>query len=525
MRSAPPSDIADVANFTALSKVIVIGSGFSSLSAACYLAAAGHRVDILEKNAMVGGRARRFEQEGFRFDMGPTFYWMPDIFERFFNDFGHSSGDYYRIRRLDPGYEVCFGPGDFVQIPASPDAVRRTFEQIEPGSGRRLERFLRTAGFNYRVAMDEVVYRPGDSMRELITTQTLQRLPQFIFSLRHSVARRFSDPRLRRILEFPVLFLGAKPAGIPSFYRFMNYADMVLGTWHVEGGMYRVVEGIRALSESLGVKIRTGCPVERIVVSGNRTKGVVACGGFEASDAIVSGADYPHTETLLEQSCRNYSDEYWQSRVLAPSALLYYIAFDRRPDRVSHHTLFFDASFEDHAQSIYDCPGWPATPLFYASFPCATDPSLAPPGNEAAVVLVPVAAGLSDTPEVRERYFKHVIRRMEQATGSPVAKSVLFWKSYASSDFTRDCNAYKGNAYGLANILRQTAFLKPKIRNQHLENLFYTGQMTVPGPGVPTALISGKIAARCASRYLTGTKRAGEENVHFNSHCDGPIIP
>lgn len=470
------------------------------------MAREGHEVVLLEKNAALGGRARQYVRDGFRFDMGPTFYWMPDVVERFFADFGKTPQDYYALSRLDPSYEIVFGPGDRMALPAGSDAVETLFERVEPGSGRFLRRFLRSARYNYRVAVDRVIYKPGQSPLELVMPQTAARLPQFALSLGHTVRRGVRDERLRRILEFPALFLGAKPDDTPSFYRFMNHADMELGTWHIRGGMAQLVGALRQLAESLGVEIRTECPVREIVVGQNRVQGLLTRQGLIPADVVISGADYRHTERLLPAYYRNYSEMYWHRRVFAPSAVLFYIALGKRVENVSHHTLFFDTSFVEHASCIYDTPGWPEKPLFYASFPSVSDPTLCPAGCETAIVLIPAAAGMMDTPGIRERYFAQIIERMERLTGQRLREYVLFSESYAATDFIRDYNACRGNAYGLANILSQTAFLRPKIRNRRLANLFYTGQLTVPGPGVPTALVSGKVAAGCA------LSRLGNEN-------------
>lgn len=485
-----------------MGNVIILGAGFSGLSAACYMAKEGHKVTVLEKNPTIGGRARQFERDGFRFDMGPTFYWMPDVFEKFFADFGRKPSDFYRIERLDPGYEIYFGDNDSIRQPASLDALMDTFETIEPGSSRFLKTFLEKAGYNYRVAMDKVVYKPGRSPLELVMPQTAARTSQFLSSLSSTVRRGVRDPRLRQMLEFPVLFLGAKADDIPSFYRFMNYADMALGSWHVQGGMIRVAEGMRRLAESLGAEIRTSCPVDRIIVRNGTVTAVMSKGTLFPADTVVSSADYQHTESMLDMEFRNYSRKYWESRVMAPSAILFYIGFGKRIRNVSHHTLFFDAGFEEHARMIYDKPSWPERPLFYASFPTKSDPSLGPEGKETAVVLIPSASGLVENRTVKERYFGQVIRRLEEKSGQRLLEDVELCEAYALSDFKRDYNAFKGNAYGLANTLMQTAFMKPKMYNRQVPNLFYAGQLTVPGPGVPTALISGRIAAEGAACCL-----------------------
>lgn len=485
-----------------MKKAVIIGSGFSSLSAACYMAKAGYSVSLFEKNKTIGGRARQFERCGFKFDMGPTFYWMPDIFERFFADFKKKPTDFYQMTRLDPGYEIYFGENDKLKASADISKLKQTFEELESGSGLFLDKFLKKAEFNYRVAIDKVVYKPGKSPLELVMPQTIIRILQFISSLSFTVRRNIKNDQLRQMLEFPVLFLGAKPNKTPSFYRFMNYADMILGSWHVKGGMIEVINGMRQLAESLGAEVCTDSPVTEIRTEKGRVMGIVVNGAFIQADVVISGADYHHTELLLPQKERNYTQKYWSRKVFAPSAILYYIGFDKKIDNVSHHTLFFDTSFQEHARTIYDTPNWTQKPLFYASFPTKTDTSLAPKGQETAIILIPIAAGLIDTAQIREKYFDQVVKRMEKLTGQELKSHILFSQSYATTDFMSDYNAYKGNAYGLANTLRQTAFMKPKVCNKRLSNLFYTGQLTVPGPGVPTAIISGKIAAECALSYL-----------------------
>lgn len=495
-----------------MKRVAVIGGGFSGLSAACYLGKAGYDVTVYEKNSSPGGRARVLERDGFRFDMGPTFYWMPDIFEKFFNDFDAKTADYYRLLRLDPGYEIYFGPGNSVKVSADVDKTIETFESIEPGSGEFLRKFLKSAEFNYRVAIDKVVEKPGKSVFELIMPQTAARVGQFAESLSSHVRKHIKDDRLRQILEFPVLFLGAKPSKTPLFYCFMNYADMMLGTWHIEGGMYGLVDAMVKIAESYNVKIVTNAHVNKIITEGSKAVGVSWSNTddirsqhnsfSDEADFVIASADYHFAETLLEPSKRNYSEKYWSGRVFAPSAMLYYVAFDKKLDGLAHHTLFFDADFIEHSETIYDTPRWPNKPLFYGSFPSVTDPSLAPAGKECAIFLIPVAAGLKDTPELRENYFLQILERVEQNTGIKLSDSVIFKESYSVKDFTEDYHAYKGNAYGLSNILLQTAFLKPKMQNRHLSNLLYAGQLTVPGPGVPPALISGKIAAGIAKKKL-----------------------
>lgn len=475
-------------------KIVVIGSGFSSLSAACYLARQGYEVVLFEKNREVGGRARQLKKDGFTFDMGPSWYWMPDIFERFFRDFDCSPSDYYSLDKLDPAYKIFFSD-DTVTIGDGMVSICREFERIEPGSSVFLKSFMEKARTNYRIAIDDIVYRPGLSPLELVTTDTVLRVDRFFKSISGEVRRSFKNPKLIAALEFPVLFLGAKPVNTPAFYSFMNYADFGLGTWHPRGGMYRVIEAMKMLAESLGVQINTNSPVDKITVDDGRIKGVTVRGEYLECDKVVSGADYHHTESLLDTPYRQYSEKYWDSKIFAPSSLLFYVGFSTKLKGVQHHNLFFDTDFDKHASEIYDYPQWPVKPLFYANFPSVTDPEMAPSGCESGFFLIPIAPDLEDTPELRNQYFDIIMGRFRDRTGVDATKFILFRESFCVNDFKADYNAYKGNAYGMANTLRQTAFLRPGLKSSKVKNMFFTGQLTVPGPGVPPALISGKLVA------------------------------
>ncbi len=476
-------------------KIIVIGSGFASLSAACYLAKAGNKVTVYEKNASVGGRARRLSREGFHFDIGPTWYWMPGVFEKFFADFGKKVSDYYDLEKLSPAYDVYFEGNEKVTISDNLDDIAATFEKIEKGSEKKLRSFIKEAQDNYAIAVDKMVYKPGDSPLELVTTETIARVGQFFSTISKEVRKRFKNEKLIKILEFPVLFLGAKPSNTPSFYSFMNFADFGLGTWHPKKGMFSVVEAMQDLAIDLGVEIVTNATISKILVEDEKAVGVVVNGRAELTSIVLSGADYHHSEQLLEEKYRMYSEKYWENKIFAPSSLLFYVGFDKKLENVSHHTLFFDTPFEPHAKEIYDTKEWPKEPLYYASFPSKTDSFFAPEGKEAATFLIPIAPGLEDTEAIRKKYFDIIIDRLERTTQQTLKQNIIFVESYCVNDFIKDYNSYKGNAYGLANILTQTAFLRPKIKSRKVRNLFFTGQLTVPGPGVPPSLISGKIVS------------------------------
>lgn len=486
-------------------KVALIGSGFAGLAAASVLAHKGHQVTVFEKNATLGGRARSFSAEGLTFDMGPSWYWMPEVFENYFALFGRQVAEFYQLKRLDPSFAVCFGSDDMVQIPDSTEELYQLFENLEPGSSTRLQAFMREAIHKYNVGMNKMVFKPGRSLMELVDLDLIRGLfgMHLFQSFRRYVRKFFTNPKLLRIMEFPVLFLGGMPGNTPALYSLMNHAQLNLGTWYPMGGMYKIVEGMASVARSLGVEFVTNTPISHIKVERGSARGLYAQDQFFPADAIVAGADYHHVEQqLLAPQYRRYSESYWDSRTLAPSCLLYYLGVRGKIDRLQHHTLFFDEDLDRHAHELYQEPRWPTRPLFYACCPSKTDPSVAPADSENLFLLIPVAPGLKENEALVEAYFTTIMERLERTVGHSVRDRIFFKRSYAVSDFEKDYNAYKGNAYGLANTLTQTAMLKPSLHSAKVNNLYFAGQLTVPGPGVPPSLISGQVAAREALHFL-----------------------
>jgi len=485
--------------------IIVIGAGFAGLSAACVLAKAGFKVTVLERNDQPGGRARVWEKDGFKFDMGPSWYWMPDVFENFFVLFGKKPQDFYELERLDPAYRIYWGKNDALDVPAAMPELEALFESIEPGSTKGLRKFLAQAEYKYKVGMGEYVFRPSHAITEFIDLNLIRKSfsMQLLTSMSRHVRRYFKDPKLIKLLEFPVLFLGARPQDTPAMYSMMNYADLVLGTWYPMGGMNEIVKAIVSVAEELGVEIKLNTEVAKIEVVNEKVSYVVTDKGLFEADFVIAGADYEHVDQeLIDKPSQNYDRKYWESRTMSPSALLFYIGTNKKVAGIKHHNLFFDEDFEQHANEIYTDPKWPEKPLFYVCCPSKTDDTVAPSGCENLFFLIPLAPGLEDTEALRGEYFELLMNRFEKITGVNIRDNIIVKRSYAMNDFKADYHSFKGNAYGLANTLNQTAFFKPAMRAKHIKNLLFTGQLTVPGPGVPPAIISGQVAAGEAMKYF-----------------------
>jgi phytoene desaturase len=493
-----------------MSKIAIIGAGFSGLSAAAYLGAAGHDVHLFEKNSTAGGRARQFKTSGgYTFDMGPSWYWMPGVFEKFFADFGYDVQDLYKLDLLDPSFEVIFPQNEKISIPQNYNQLRELFENIEIGSAIKLDKFMEEAQYKYEQGMERLVYMPGISITEFVDLDLIKgalRLQVFSSFSKH-VGKYFKNPKLIALMEFPVLFLGAMPQDTPALYSLMNYAGLKLGTWYPQGGFGSVINAMVKIAKAQGVKIYLDAPVEQIIAIDKSVKSLKVHGEEIQFDAVVAAADYHHVEEkLLQKEFQNYSEKYWENKTFAPSCLIYYLGVSERIPELEHHTLFFDEDLFDHSFEIYKEPNWPKKPLFYVCCPSRTDNSVAPGGHENLFLLMPLAPGLKDEEPTREKFFQIMIKRLEKQIGRKISGKIDYKESYCVSNFIEDYNSYKGNAYGLANTLQQTAILKPKIRNKKLGNLFYTGQLTVPGPGVPPSLISGKIAAEQVIKELKKKK-------------------
>ena len=476
--------------------VTVVGGGFGGLSAAAYLAQAGADVALLEQHDRVGGHAGVLERDGFRFDTGPSWYLMPDVFERFFAHFDRDPGDYYELERLDPQYRVHWKDGDSVTVRPDRQQVRELFESYEDGAGEALDQYLAAAERNYELAMDRVVYEGRERLVDYADTDLLPLLPRLrlLGNMDDYVSRYVSHPKLRQLLEYTLVFLGGSPHNTPALYSIMSHVDLNLDVFYPTGGIAGVVEALATLCREQGVTIETGVTVEGISGSaGQFTLSTDA--GVRETDLVVSNANPAYTEReLLESDARDHDPGYWDDRTYGPSAFMLYLGVEGELDSLAHHTLVLPTDWDPHFESIFESPRWPDDPAYYLSVASKTDETVAPDGHHAVVVLVPIAPGLDDGPDVRARYREAVLDDLAAHAGADLRDRIVVEESACVSEFADAYGDPDGTALGLAHTLFQTGPLRPGHR-AGLDGLYYTGAYTTPGIGMPMCLISGEHAA------------------------------
>ncbi|MFM7088217.1 MAG: phytoene desaturase family protein [Candidatus Paceibacterota bacterium] len=480
-------------------KVIIIGAGFGGLSSAAHLAHAGYEVLVLEKNEMAGGRARVFNQEGFTFDMGPSWYMMLEYFEAFFKKYGHTSGDFYETVLLDPSYRIIYQDGTRVEISSDVEKNIALFESIEPGAGDRLRVYLKEAERKYHLSTSLVLEKSINNFFDFFSFELLTKsFGLNVFqNLDAYVRSYFKNEKLVQILEYITLFLGSSPKQLPAVYSLMNYADFIGKVWYPQGGMGKVVEGFVKACQEQGVEFAFNQDVTSIKVENGKTSGVYVGEKFYEADYVISNADYPFTEMrLLPKEYQTHKEAYWDKKKISPSAFLMYIGLNKKLKDVRHHNYFFRDNWAEHFKSVFEHPAWEDEPSFYLCVPSVTDPSVAPAGHENLFFLVPAAAGLSDDPAFKKQYRDKMIKALEAFLGESISENIVYERIYTQSDFERDYHAYKGTALGMALNLMQTGFFRPHNRSKKVKNLFYAGQYTHPGCGMAPCIISGDNAAR-----------------------------
>ncbi len=469
------------------------------MAAAALLAKDGHHVTVLEKNDQPGGRAIVWKEKGFLFDMGPSWYLMPDVFEKFFAEFGKKPSDFYNLIRLDPAYRIFYSADEIVDISPELEKNLQLFDKYQPNGAEQLKKYLAAAEYQYTIAMNEFIYKQYQHLTDFFSLKLLLKGTKLhIFKSLDDYAKGYiSEEKLRKILEYTMVFLGGTPFDTPALYSLMSHVDFNLGVWYPDGGITKLVEAFHKLAVSYDVEFQFNQPVKKIIVKDNTVTGVKTEQHTLDANLVVANADYVHVETqLLDQEHQTYPPRYWEKRAIAPSALLMYLGVDEKVQNLVHHNLYFAPHWEDHFQSIFHTPQWPDDPSYYVSCPSKTDASVAPPNQENLFILVPVAAGLNDSKKTREKYFTKIMNHLETLTGQDIKKSLVVKRLFSHNDFASQYNAYKGTALGLAHTLRQTAIFRPSQQSKKVKGLYYTGHYTHPGIGVPMVTISSQILAQ-----------------------------
>jgi phytoene desaturase len=479
-------------------KVIIIGSGFGGLAAAGLLSRDGFNVTVIEKNDQPGGRASVWKKDGFVFDMGPSWYLMPDVFEKYFAEFGKKPTDYLKLIRLNPSYRVFFGKNDFVDISKDLEDNLKLFEKLEKGGSNKMKEYLENSQYQYNVAMKDFIYKDYKHLTDFFKPKlVIEGTKLHMFSKLDDYAKRyFESKKIRKILEYTIVFLGGSPYDSPALYSLMSHVDFNLGVWYPQGGMYKLSEAMHKVAVEQGTEFKFNEPVEKIIVENNKAKVVKTSQNSYNADIVIDNADMPYAETnFLEKKYWSYSQKYWDSRKIAPSAYLLFLGLNKKLKNIVHHNLYFDPSWEEHFSQIFKNPEWPDNPSYYVSATSYTDDSVAPKGCENLFFLVPVAPGLEDTEKIREKYFNKILTHFEKLIGENITESITVKRVFAHNDFSDSYNAFKGTALGLAHTLKQTAIFRPQHRSKKVKNLFYTGHYNHPGIGVPMVIISSQILA------------------------------
>ncbi len=480
-------------------KVIVIGAGIGGIATACLLAKKGYSVTVLEKNSKPGGRATIFEEKGYMFDMGPSWYMMPDIFEHFFMLMEEKITDHLSLKRLSPSYRIFLkSERKHYDFYSDLEKTVETFESLEKGSGEVLRDYMKTTEYQYKIARDEFMFKNYDSIFDFLNKRVMtegRKLPLFS-KVEKIINSKFNSEILRKVLQYQTVLLGTSPGDAPGIYSMMNYVDFVEGVWYPDGGIYKLIEAMVRIAEKNNVSIQTNSPVSRIIVQDGEARGVLMEDGRTIdADIVVSNADIVHTDqVLLEKPYRQKSPSYWDKRLMAPSAFILYLGVDGVIPSLQHHNLLFAQDWTKNFSQIFKKPEWPTDPSLYVCAPSKSDTTVAPPGKENLFVLVPIAAGLTHTDESLKEYADKTISQMEEYMDIPNFKNrIEFQRIYAVNDFIKDYNAFKGSALGLAHSLGQTAIFRPNNINKKVKNLYYVGAGTNPGIGMPICLISAEL--------------------------------
>lgn len=476
-------------------KIGIIGAGFGGLTTACLLAKKGYDVTLIEKNSSTGGRARKFTENGFTFDMGPSWYLMPDTINEIFELLGTTAKKELDLIRLDPNYKMFFSD-ESILIRKDIEKNLELFERLEPGVTKKFLEYLEDSKYKYEVSLEEFIEKPFLKLSDLLNLNMLKKGSKLdiFLSFDKFLKKNFRSDKLRKILGYTMVFLGGSPNNTPALYSLMSHADFNLGVYYPKGGLNAVAVALEKIAKKNKVKILLNTDVKKINVNKKNAKSITTNKETLEFDKIIVNADYAFAETkLLDKKYVSYPKKYWDKKVIAPGAFIMYIGVKGKIKALEHHNLMIANNWVEHFNEIFEKPDWPTNPSYYICCPSKTEKEVAPKGCENLFVLVPVAPGLSDNEQIREYYFKKIIKDIEEHVGQKISDKIIYKRIYAHKDFKKDYNSYKGTALGLAQTLFQTAYFRPRLKSKKVKNLYYVGQYTNPGIGVPITMLSAKI--------------------------------
>lgn len=488
-------------------RIVVIGGGISGLATAALLARANYQVTLFEKNSQLGGRAQVLTAKGFSFDMGPSWYMMPEVFEKYFSLFGKKPSDYYSLKKLDPRYRVYFGQKDYVDVDDDFNKNMQLFEKLEKGAGKKLEQLISDLKTIYPVIGDQFIYSDYTRLTDLITASNLKALAVILtkanplLSFDQYISKRITSDKLKKILEFSTVFLGGSPYNTPAVYAMLIYADFIQKIWYPLGGMKMVVKALETLCRDNRVDLKLSEPVTKIEVVNGKSSGVTTPKGFYPADYVISSTDYAFTEiNMLDRQWQNYPAKYWQKKTLAISAILIYLGIRGKVKNMLHHNLYFCPDWQKNFDQIFEEKTYPNDPSLYISIRTKSDNTIAPKDTEELFILVPLGSGMNIDNNQQSEYVDLVIDKIEKLSGESVRSRIIFRKVFAQNDFAQEYNAYQGTALGLAHTLNQSVMFRPNNKSKKVKNLYYVGQYTNPGVGVPMCLISAQIVTKLINR-------------------------
>jgi phytoene desaturase len=479
--------------------VIVIGAGIGGITAATHLAKQGVHVTVLEKNTLPGGRCDRLSRDGHHFDTGPTLMVMPLLYEAEFAALGASVHEMLDLQRVDPTYHLVFDDGSGLALTSDMKSLQEQLERFEPGSFQGFLRYMNEGHRHYHLGIEKMVQPDFRKATDFFKLGNIPLIHQVKPLVKHyaNMSNYFDDPRLKAAFTFQDVYMGLSPFEAPATFSMMPYTELAHGVWYPKGGMYQVVEALVSLAREAGVEFIFNATVEQIDVNGQRTRGIVVDGQRMEADAVLANADYP---TSTKTCFHDGQGKKLERKKYSCSVISFFWGLDKPYETLPPHTLFLASDYRENFDSIIRDLSLPANPSLYIHAPARLDPSMAPQGQDTLIAIVPVghmsANGEQDWGSLRDQARGHVFRRLRTLGIHDLEEHIKFEVNFTPLSWRKRYNLVKGSTHGLCHNLTQLGYFRPDFQHPRYHNLYFTGASTRPGTGMPTAMVSGRQAAR-----------------------------